>query len=59
MDNATVSKTFSPKKYRDFKLLHKAETVLEKMTNNDYFLNIQSKLDELRAKIQSYNRCYC
>ncbi len=54
MDKATVSKTFSPKKYKDLKLLNKAEAVLEKMTNNDYFPNIQSKLDELRAKIQSY-----
>jgi len=54
MDKATVSKTFSPKKYTDSKLLQKAGTVLERMTDNDYFPNVQSRLDELRAKIQSY-----
>ena len=54
MDKATVSKTFSPKKYTDSKLLQKAEMVLERMTDNDYFPNVQSRLDELRAKIQSY-----
>ena len=54
MDKATVSKTFSPKKYTDSKLLQKTEMVLERMTDNDYFPNVLSRLDELRAKIQSY-----
>ncbi len=54
MDKAIVSKTFSAKKYRDIKLFGKADVILAQMTNNVYFPNIQEKLDELRAKIASY-----
>jgi len=54
MEKAIVSKTFSPKKYRDLKLLSKAGTIQEQMTGNDYFPDIQGKLDELKAKIKSY-----
>jgi len=54
MDKAIVSKTFSAKKYRDIKLLGKASSILEQMTNNAHFPNIQAKLDELKAKIQRY-----
>ena len=54
MNKAIVSKTFSPKKYRDLKLLLKAVSILEKMTDNAYFPDIQAKLDELKAKIQRY-----
>ena len=54
MDKAIVSKTFSAKKYKDLKLLGKASSILEQMTNNAHFPNIQAKLDELKAKIQRY-----
>jgi hypothetical protein len=54
MNKAIVSKTFSPKKYRDLKLLSKAGSILEQMTNNAYFPDIQAKLDELKARTQSY-----
>lgn len=54
MDKAIVSKTFSPKKYRDLKLQAKARSILEQMTNNAHFPDIQAKLDELKDKIQSY-----
>ncbi|MCE5332229.1 MAG: fibronectin type III domain-containing protein [Bacteroidales bacterium] len=55
MDKAIVSKTFSAQKYKDADLAVKAAAVLEKMTNNVYFSDIQSKLDELKAKIKSYD----
>jgi len=54
MNKAIVSKTFSPKKYRDLKLLSKAGNISEQMTNNDRFPDIQPKLDELKAKAKSY-----
>ncbi|MDR3651466.1 MAG: fibronectin type III domain-containing protein [Paludibacter sp.] len=54
METAIVSKTFSPKKYKDLNLLGKSRVVLEQMTNNAYFPDIQAKLDELKVKIQSY-----
>ena len=54
MNKAIVSKTFSPKKYRDLKLLSKAGNISEQMTNNAHFQDIQPILDELKAKTQSY-----
>ena len=54
MNKAIVSKTFSPKKYRDLKLLSKAGNISGQMTNNDHFPDIEPKLDELKAKTKSY-----
>lgn len=54
MNKAIVSKTFSPKKYKELKLLWKAGNISEQMTNNAHFPDIQAKLDELKAKTQSY-----
>lgn len=54
MNKAIVSKTFSPKKYRDMKLLSKAGSILEQMSNNAYFPNIEAQLAELGEKIESY-----
>jgi len=54
MNKAIVSKTFSAKKYTDIKLYGKAFGVLEGMTNNVNFPNIQDKVDDLNAKIQRY-----
>ncbi len=55
MNKAIVSKTFSAQKYKDAELSVKAATVLEKMTNNDHFSDIQPKLDELKARLKSYD----
>ena len=54
MNKAIVSKTFSPKKYRDMKLFSKAGSILEQMSNNAYFPNIEAQLAELGEKIESY-----
>jgi len=54
MNKAIVSKTFSPKKYKDAALPVKAGFILEQMTNNAHFPDIQTKLDELEEKIVSY-----
>lgn len=54
MNKAIVSKTFSPKKYRDLKLLSKAGNISGQMTNNDHFPDIEPKLDELKAKTKNY-----
>lgn len=54
MEKAIVSKTFSAKKYKDLKLLGKASFILEQMTDNANFPDIQAKLDELQIKIKTY-----
>lgn len=54
MKTAIVSKTFSPKKYKDEELLLKARIVLNQMTNNAYFPGIQAELDELNVKVENY-----
>lgn len=54
MNKAIVSKTFSPKKYKELKLLSKAGNISEQMSNNAYFPNIEAQLAELGEKIESY-----
>ena len=54
MKKAIVSKTFSAKKYKDADLPVKARFILEQMTNNAHFPDIQEKLDELNTKVESY-----
>ena len=54
MNKAIVSKTFSAKKYKDADLPVNARFILEQMTNNAHFPDIQEKLDELNTKIESY-----
>jgi len=54
MNKAIVSKTFSPKKYKDAALSVRAGFILEHMTDNVNFPDIEEKLDELKAKIESY-----
>ena len=54
MEKATVSKTFSPKKYKDSELSNKAEHVLEKMTNNPNFPNTTPLLESLKQHTDNY-----
>jgi hypothetical protein len=54
MNKAIVSKTFSPKKFKDAALSVRAESVSEHMTDNVNFPDIQEKLDELNTRIESY-----
>jgi len=54
MNKAIVSKTFSPKKFKDADLSVRAGFILDQMTDNAYFPNIEAQLAELRAKIESY-----
>jgi hypothetical protein len=54
MEKATVSKTFSPKKYKDSELSNKAEHVLEKMTNNPNFPNPTPSLATLKLHNENY-----
>ena len=54
MNKAIVSKTFSPKKYKDSDLLRKASSILEQMSNNVNFAESNEKQDTLRLCIQNF-----
>ena len=54
MEKATVSKTFSPKKYKDEELTRKANNVLTRMTNNEIFPDPIPPLSVLKINIDNY-----
>ena len=54
MEKVKVTKTFSPKKFRDNKLALKAGAVLNGMTGNPHFPGIEEKLVALRTKLTQY-----
>ena len=54
MIKATVSKTFSPKKYKDVEMKSKAEHVLEEMANNPNFPNPTPSLETLKLHADNY-----
>ena len=55
MEKSIVSKMFSPKKFSDDKLKFMGTTVLEMMTGNPHFPDIQPKLDNLKTDTDNYS----